>query len=110
MLEVDSKVELDKQVSQHRRVLTLFTASHCPYCQRFAKIFNTYVADCNVDLVVRVNMDDFNGPLWDEYNVDAVPTLMVFEEGILKSRLDAGSGVGLTENQFVDWLKSLKLR
>ena len=111
MLEITSKVELDNQISQYSHVLALFAASRCPFCQKFAKIFSTYLADCSgVDLVVRVNMDDFNSSLWDEYNIDAVPTLMFFEAGILKSRLDAGSGVGLTENQFIDWLKNLYLR
>jgi hypothetical protein len=55
-------------------------------------------------------MDDFNSPLWDECNVDAVPTLIFYENGVLKSRLDAGFGVGLTETQFVDWLKNMQLR
>ena len=107
MLEVDSKVELTKQVSQVKRVLALFSSSRCPFCQRFAKIFDTHIDSCSADLLVRVNMDDFNGPLWDEYNVDAVPTLMFFENGVVKSRLDSGSGVGLTEEQFVEWIKTL---
>jgi thioredoxin-related protein len=107
MLEIDSKVALDKQISQYGRVLALFAASHCPFCQRFSKIFSTHVASCSVDLMVRVNMDDFNGPLWDEYTVNAVPTLLFFENGVIKSRLDAISGVGLTENRFVDWLKTI---
>ena len=109
MLELGSIAELDKQVSRYSRVLALFSASQCPFCQRFAKTFNVYVADCSIDLVVRVIMDDFNGPLWGEYNINAVPTLMFFENGTLKSRLDAVSGVGLTENQFVDWLKNTQL-
>lgn len=107
MLEVASKVELDKQVSQYGCVLSLFSSSRCSFCQRFAKIFDTHVAGCSADLVVRVIMDDHDGPLWDEYNVDAVPTLIFFENGVIKSRLDAGSGVGLTEKQFIDWLKTI---
>jgi len=107
MLEVNSKVELDKLISQYGHVLALFAASHCPFCQRFAKVFSTHITRCSVDLVVRVNMDDFNGPLWDEYAVNAIPTLIFFENGIIHSRLDASSGVGLTENQFVDWLKTI---
>ncbi|MDR2719464.1 MAG: thioredoxin family protein [Nitrososphaerota archaeon] len=104
---MDSKVELTKQVSQVKRALALFSSSRCSFCQRFAKIFDTYIDSCSVDLLVHVNMDDFNGPLWDEYNVDAVPTLMFFENGVVKSRLDAEFGVGLTEKQFTEWIKTL---
>jgi hypothetical protein len=109
MLEVDSKDALILQVSQYGRVLALFAASLCPFCQGFSKVFSTHVTRCSVDLVVRVTMDDFNGPLWDEYTVNAVPTLLFFENGVIKSRLDAISGVGLTEDQFVDWLKTIHL-
>ncbi|MCL2288220.1 MAG: thioredoxin family protein [Candidatus Bathyarchaeota archaeon] len=109
MLEVDNKDELNNQVSQYGRVLVLFSASQCPFCQRFSKVFNSHIAGCSIDLVVRVIMDDFDSLLWDEYTIAAVPTLIFFENGAIKSRLDAGSGVGLTENQFVDWLKTLLL-
>jgi thioredoxin-related protein len=108
MLEVASKAELTQQVNgSAKRVLALFSSSRCPFCQRFAKIFDTHIASCPVDLIVHVNMDDFNGPLWDEYNVDAIPTLIFFENGKIKNRLDAGSGVGLTEERFTQWIKTI---
>lgn len=103
MLEVNNKADLTKKLNQNKRVLALFSSSWCPFCQRFAKAFNANVANCKVDLILRVNMDDYDSPLWDEYNVDAVPTLILFENGQIKSRLDAGSGTGLNEKQFTDW-------
>jgi thioredoxin-like negative regulator of GroEL len=107
MLEVASKVELDRQVGQYGRVLALFSSSRCPFCQRFVKVFDTHVTKCKVDLKVHVNMDDHNSPLWDEFNVDAVPTLILFENGTIKSQLDANLGVGLTEKQFTEWIKNI---
>ncbi|MGD6808289.1 MAG: thioredoxin family protein [Candidatus Bathyarchaeia archaeon] len=107
MLEVNNKADLTKQISQYKRVLALFSSSWCPFCQRFAKSFDANVGNCKVDLVLRVNMDDYDSPLWDEYNVDAVPTLILFENGEIKSRLDAGSGTGLNEKQFTSWLKTI---
>jgi len=107
MLEVNSKIELDQQVNQYERVLALFASSHCPFCKRFVPFFDIYSVKCNTDLVLRVNMDDHDGPLWDEYDVNAVPTLILFENGTIKNRLDAGPGVGLTENQFTAWIKTI---
>ncbi len=107
MLEVNNKAELTKQLNQNKRVLALFSSSWCPFCQRFAKAFNANISNCKVDLIVRVNMDDYDSPLWDEYDVDAVPTLILFENGEMKSRLDAGSGRGLNEKQFSEWLKTV---
>jgi thioredoxin 1 len=107
MLEVNNKPDLTNQVNQNKRVLALFSSSWCPFCQRFAKAFTTNVDTCKVDLVLRVNMDDYDSPLWDEYDVDAVPTLILFENGEIKCRLDAGSGSGLNEKQFTDWIKTV---
>jgi thioredoxin-related protein len=109
MLEINNKAELDKQVNQVKHVVALFSSSRCPFCQKFAKIFDTHVNSCKADLLVHVSMDDYDSPLWDEYNVDAVPTLIFFEDGAIKSRLDAGSGVGLDEKQFTDWIKTINI-
>jgi hypothetical protein len=39
--------------------------------------------------------------------VEAVPTLILFENGKILSRLDANLGRGLNEKQLVDWLKKV---
>ncbi len=107
MLEVDNKADLTNQLTKNKRVLALFFASWCPYCQGFIDAFNANIVNYKFDLVLRVNVDDFDSPLWDEYSVDAVPTLILFENGKILSRLDAGFGVGLNEKQLVDWLKKI---
>ncbi|MDR2203029.1 MAG: thioredoxin family protein [Nitrososphaerota archaeon] len=107
MLKVASKNELIDTVCKHGRVLALFSSSWCPYCQRFAKIFNTHAINCKVDLIVHVDMDDYDSPLWGDYNVSAVPTLIFFENGVIKSRLDAESKMGVTENKFTNWITSI---
>jgi thioredoxin 1 len=110
MLEVDNKADLTKHICQNKRVLALFSSTWCPYCQGFARSFDANVASYKFDLVIRVNMDDYDSLLWDEYDVEAVPTLILFENGEIKDRLDAGSGVGLRESQFKEWLKTLNLQ
>ncbi|MCL2134757.1 MAG: thioredoxin family protein [Candidatus Bathyarchaeota archaeon] len=109
MLKVNNKAELVEQVSKYKRVLALFSSSWCPFCQSFDKIFDLHVAKCSVDLVLRVNMDDYDSSLWDEYNIDAVPTLILFENGTIKSRLDAESKLGVTENKFIEWITNLNM-
>jgi len=107
MLAVNNKADLTKQLNQNKQVLALFSSSWCPFCQRFANAFNSNLSKCKFDLILLVNMNDYDSPLWDEYDVNAVPTLILFEKGEIKSRLDAGSGTGLNEKQFLDWLKTV---
>jgi hypothetical protein len=50
-------------------------------------------------------LDDYDNPLWDDYKVDAVPTVIFFEKGKVGKRLDGKFGVGLNEKQFNVWLE-----
>ncbi len=100
-----SKQELLDHVGKRKRVLVLFCASWCPFCQEFFPTFENSVKKQVFDEVLRVYIDDYDNPLWDEYSLEAVPCAMIFEEGEEIGRIDARLGRGLGEKQFTDWLK-----
>ena len=50
-------------------------------------------------------MDNYDDPLWEDYSIEAVPTVIVFSQGEVRSRLDGRSGYGIGELQFKEWLK-----
>jgi thioredoxin-like negative regulator of GroEL len=50
-------------------------------------------------------VDDDDNPLWDEYSIGAVPTVILFEEGKVCKKLDGRYGYGLSEKQLEEWLK-----
>lgn len=106
MIEVNNQDDLSREIEKNRNVLALFYASWCPYCQSFVKSFDKNVENYQFDLVIRVNMDDFDNPLWDDYSVEAVPTVLLFKSGQVSDRLDGRSGMGLNEQQFKQWLKN----
>jgi thioredoxin-like negative regulator of GroEL len=57
-------------------------------------------------LTLRVKVDDDDdNPLWEEYSIEAVPTVILFEEGKVCRRLDGIFGYGLSENQLEEWLE-----
>ena len=108
MTEVNNQDDLTRKLGKNKKVLALFYATWCPYCQSFVKSFDRNIANYHFELVIRVNMDDYDSPLWDDYSVEAVPTVILFENGKISSRLDGHSGVGLNERQLKEWLKELK--
>lgn len=57
--------------------------------------------------VLYVQIDDYNNPLWEEFSIDYVPTVVLFERGTVSSRLDGKSGRGLGEKEFSEWLARL---
>jgi len=108
MIKVYSKEELDNELDKNEKVLALFYASWCPYCTRFVPAFDKKVTDINVPRIIHVLLDDYDNPLWDDYTIEAVPTVIFFEKGNVCRRLDGKSGVGLSEKQLTVWLEEFK--
>jgi thioredoxin 1 len=108
MFETDKKQELDTQLTANRRLLVLFYSKWCPYCQRFLPAFELETKTCKEPMAY-VRLDDNNNPLWDEYGIGAVPTVILFEDGKVSVRLDAKLGSGLNASQFKKWFAELKL-
>ncbi len=103
----DNQHSLEEYVQQYRRVLVLFCASWCPFCERFYPTFERLTAEKAFDKTMRVYIDDDDNPLWDDFSIEAVPTLLFFEQGKAASRLDANLGLGLNEKTFSNWLKKI---
>ncbi len=108
MIKVDNKEDLDVQLKKNKTVIALFYATWCPYCTRFISVFTEKVAVIGAQEIVYVILDDNDNPLWDEYNVPAVPTVIYFEDGKISKRLDGRLGSGLKEAQLDAWLSNFK--
>jgi thioredoxin 1 len=108
MIQVDNKQDLEAQLGKNKKVLVLFYSSWCPYCIRFLPIFKKKISTSPKINIVEVLLDDDDNPLWDEYSIEAVPTIILFEEGEVCSRLDGRLGLGLSERQLEKWLDEIK--
>jgi thioredoxin 1 len=108
MIQVDNKQDLNKELNHNHRVLALFYASWCPYCKSFVPVFNQKIHSFNGGTAIQVLLDDYDNPLWDDYSIEVVPTLIFFEKDKVCRRLDGEFGVGLSEKQLIVWLKELK--
>ncbi len=105
MIEVDDRQGLDEELKRNEKVLALFYASWCPYCKAFLPVFNKETGSFTAGTVIHVLLDDFNNVLWDDYDVEAVPTVISFEKGKVSRRLDGKLGVGLNGKQLTVWLE-----
>jgi thioredoxin 1 len=109
MVEVHNQQELQQLLERNEKVLVLFYASWCPYCLSFVSVFDKKVINFNSGSkrVIHVLINDYDNPLWDDYDIEAVPSVMFFEKGKVSKRLDGKLGVGLSEKQLRDWLQEL---
>ncbi len=108
MTEIYTKQELDAELSKSSKVMALFYATWCPFCMRFVKVFDEEIKALKLDHVIHVLLDDYDNPLWDNYEIAAVPTIILFENAKVSNRLDAKLGRGLKEEDFTKWLEKLK--
>ena len=82
------------------RAYVLFYATWCPFSQRFLPIFEEY-ARSNPKECLKVIVDD-EPEACEEYAIEYYPTVILFEKGKVKKRLDAQPGVGLNRKQLKD--------
>jgi thiol-disulfide isomerase/thioredoxin len=74
--------------------VVLFWATWCPFCQRFRPEFDRVGRDLGVRSVA-VTLDDYGNPLWEDYDVEVVPTMALFRGGEILDRQDGILGYGL---------------
>jgi thioredoxin 1 len=108
MKEVCNKSDLESQLQKSKRILALFYASWCPFCRSFLPVFERSSSEQGVNLILLVKVDDYDNQLWDEYSIEAVPAVILFNEGNICKRLDARLGCGLSEQQLKQWLEREK--
>lgn len=104
MIEIKTKSDFDIQINKNKRVLALFYTSWCPFCRRFMQIFKEDTKQNSFDAILCVNLDDYSNPLWEDYSVNNVPTVIFFDKREIIQRIDGESGLGLTKSQFTDLL------
>jgi len=98
--EFDSKV-----LSDNKKTVVLFYATWCPYCSNFKPTFES----AKIESANKVGsiIDEDENPLWDRFNIQAVPTMIVFQNGKIISRRDAKKHVGLTKSDMDSIIKEL---
>lgn len=97
-LEITTVPDFRREVERSDEpTLVMFTTSWCPFCRRFKPRF-VEVATKSEMRCAMVYIDDWENPLWDEYKVDVVPTLVLFEKGNPVFRRDGVLGRGLGDS------------
>ena len=107
MNTVCNKTDLENSLSRNHRVLALFFSSWCPFCQEFLPSFDRSTRGGSFGEVLWVQVDDYDNLLWEEYSIESVPTVILFEQGNVLRRLDGKLGFGLSEKQLNEWLRKI---
>ncbi len=98
--EFDSSILKDSE-----RKIVLFYASWCPYCSNFKPSFEA--ASIGGARKVGALVDEDENPLWDRFDIQAVPTIIAFENGKAIARRDAKKSIGLTRSDLESLAREL---
>jgi thiol-disulfide isomerase/thioredoxin len=74
--------------------IVAFLADWCPFCRAFEPEFAALATDGSFGLLV-ADMTSMQTPLWETFEIDIVPTLVVFRDGTALYRADGVAGEGL---------------
>ena len=97
--------EFRREVVESRKpTVVLFHMPRCPYCVEFMPVFHELSGDIGV-MTVQVDISDYDSDLWDEYHIDAVPTVIAFRQGQVCARADAILHVGLSLERLEEEMK-----
>ena len=75
----------------------LFAASWCPFCAMFRPSFESALRKRGIEYDI-VDLSDLENPLWESFEIDVVPTVILFNDGVPVMRRDGLSGRGLSKD------------
>jgi len=79
--------------SRHN-VAVAFLADWCPFCRAFEPEFAALVPTPGLEVEV-ADLTAMDSPLWEQFHVDVVPTVVLFADGQPVFRADGIRGEGL---------------
>jgi thioredoxin-like negative regulator of GroEL len=102
--EIVDPDSISAYISGDKKTVVFFEMTGCPFCRAFQSAFHDFVAKRSGDCaLLRVKLDKYDNPLWQKYEIAAVPTVIVFSAGVIKSRADAVPGLGLSRKKWADF-------
>lgn len=92
--------------SAGKRVV-FFEMTGCPYCIACRERFTDLVRERPDLFYARVLLNDPGHPLWKQFDIHAVPTVIAFEKGEIVARADSILALGLSKKRWSEFLDKI---
>lgn len=99
--QVSTPQELEAVLKTEKQLIALVYSTWCPFCLAFLPVFKRYTQGREDCLLVRDDAEI----IAERYDIEVIPTLLYFEEGVLTKRLDGDLGRGISEKVLADFLR-----
>lgn len=101
--------ELNRKLADKESFFVYFFSATCPYCMETTPKLAPIISEAGVD-VKQFNLDVYNEG-YGHYNIIYTPTLVFYENGVEKERIEGGLVEGndlVTEEMFVEFFERHK--
>jgi Thiol-disulfide isomerase and thioredoxins len=96
--------ELETKLNNQEDVIVYFFSSTCPHCKNTTPILMPLAKELNVD-IYQYNLLEFEEG-WDEYKIDATPTLVHYVNGKEADRIVGSQEKSIFREALENWTKS----
>ncbi|PKN10826.1 MAG: hypothetical protein CVU70_02035 [Deltaproteobacteria bacterium HGW-Deltaproteobacteria-5] len=103
---VDNLQDLEQALRDNDHVIAMVYVSWCPFCRKALPVFEKQAITKQRNLLL---VADDEESVADSYDIDIFPTLILFDKGRIVKRLDGKPGIGLSDKQIADFIKSCTL-
>ena len=90
-----------------RTLAVMFYAEWCPFCRMFYPEFERAMSGASL-LWAEVDISDTEDPLWERFEINVVPTVIIFKNGQSVFRRDGVLGRGLSRKALEETLETMK--
>jgi thiol-disulfide isomerase/thioredoxin len=98
--KTEGKSTFQEKIKNKEKAYVLFYATWCPHSQQFLPIFEEY-SKSNPEECLSVIADE-EPEVFEEYDIEYYPTVIMFKNGKVHKRLDVEPGGDLTKKQLKD--------
>lgn len=85
----------------------LFLTEWCPFCRKFYPEFETALNSKGIHWA-EVDISDDEDLLWETFDINVVPTIIIFKDGQPIFRIDGVLGRGLSEKAIGETLQEME--
>ncbi|HKM75813.1 MAG TPA: thioredoxin family protein [Candidatus Bathyarchaeia archaeon] len=94
------------ELKTNQPLAVVFTANWCPFCSMFTPIFKSTLSKNQLPYG-SVDLTSYDNPLWETFDIEVVPTVVVFKNGKAAYRADGVYGRGLPKSVVDDVVREL---
>lgn len=94
------------ELRTNQPLAVVFTASWCPFCSTFTAIFKSTLSKNQLPYG-SVDLTSYDNPLWETFEIEVIPTVVIFKNGKPAYRADGMYGRGLPKSVVDDVVREL---